>query len=192
MSSTLRLQDVYLTPEEYLAAERVSDTKHEYLAGSVYAMAGGTPAHALIALNIGGELRQRLKGNQCKVYGSDALLRIVQHDSVYFYYPDVAVDCTGPLIEFVEAPTVLFEVLSPSTDRNDRGDKMLSYKTIPSLRVYGLVDQQRAIVTLHRRRDGEEWELELYSELTQTIPLPEIGCELPLSEVYRGVFDLTP
>jgi Uma2 family endonuclease len=187
MSSTLRVEDVYITPEEFLAAERVSETRHEYVAGVVYAMAGGSLHHSLIATNIGGELRNRLKGSECNVFGSGAMTRVLRDAATYLYYADVAVDCTALSPHFVEQPTAIFEVLSPSTDRNDRGDKKLNYQSLASLRVYALVEQHRPTVTLYRR-DGDAWKMEFYSDLEEVIALGEIGCELPVAEIYRGIF----
>jgi Uma2 family endonuclease len=187
MSSALRVEAVYTTPEEFLAAERVSGIKHEYLAGVVYAMAGGSLNHSLIAMNIGGELRAQLKGGGCRVYNSDALVRIEREGATYLYYSDVAVACVGRSSEYLEHPSVLFEVLSPSTDRNDRGEKRMNYQSSPSLRVYALVEQDRPLVTVYRR-DRETWKIELHSELDSILPLPEIGCALAIAEIYREVF----
>lgn len=188
MSSTLRVEDVYMTPEEYLAAERVSEMKHEYVAGVVYAMAGGSRNHARITNNIILALGPQLAGTHCFPFGPDLRVRIDQPGSTFFYYPDIAIDCSGSGEDEITEPSVIFEVLSPSTDRADHGDKRQNYQSIASLKVYGLVDQNRATVTIYRRERSGAWTTELYSDLEQTVPLPEIACTLPIAAIYVGVF----
>jgi Uma2 family endonuclease len=190
MSSPLRVEDVYMTPEEYLAAERVSETKHEYVAGVVYAMAGGSRIHARITNNIILTLGPQLAGTNCFPFGPDLRVRIDQPGRTFFYDPDVAVDCSNSDEDEITAPSVIFEVLSPSTHRADYGDKQQNYQTIASLNVYGLVDQNRAIVTIYRRQQDGAWAIELYSDLEQTVPLPEIACTLPMAAIYQGVFSV--
>jgi Uma2 family endonuclease len=188
VSTTLRVEDVYMTPEKYLAAEHVSETKHEYLAGVVYAMAGGTRQHGRITNNIVIALGAQLFGKPCFPFGPDVRVRIRHEGATFYYYPDVAIDCSGSRSDEIETPTGIFEVLSPSTDRADRGDKLVNYQSIPSVAFYGLVEQQRPLVTVHRRAAAHAWEVELYSGFEQVIPLPEIGCMLSMADIYREVF----
>ncbi len=185
MSPALRKDAHYATPEEYLAVERWSDTKHEYLAGMIYAMAGASREHNLAAGNIFGELHSQLRGKKCAPFGSDMRLRIRKPGHTFYYYPDVTVDCSGKDTQEIEEPSVIFEVLSPDTDRADRGDKLVNYQSLPSMRVYVLVDQFRAAVTVYRRRDGELWEMEFLGDPAATLELPEIGCALPLASIYE-------
>src|SRR6478735_9579138 len=102
--TVLRKEDIYLTPEEYLAGERVSQTKHEYLAGMVYAMAGASAAHNRIARNILVELTVQLRGKRCEPFGSDMRLRIRNRRATFYYYPDVAVDCSADIGNELEQP----------------------------------------------------------------------------------------
>jgi Uma2 family endonuclease len=184
MSSALKQEDLYATPDQYLAGERVSQTKHEYLAGMIYAMAGASREHNQVARNILAELTVQLRGKPCEPFGSDMRLRIQRAGSTFYYYPDVTVDCSGLSRQEIEEPTVIFEILSPDTERADRGDKLVNYQSLPSMRVYVLVDQYRAAVTVYRRMHTEAWEMEFLGDLNATLELPEIGCSLPLRSVY--------
>lgn len=186
--TALRKEDIYLTPEEYLAGERVSQTKHEYLAGMVYAMAGASRGHNLIAGNIFGELRNQLRGKKCVPFGSDMRLRIRNPRATFYYYPDVMVECTEATGDEVQEPSVIFEILSPDTERADRGEKLTNYQNIPSMRVYVLVDQYKAAVTVYRRVEGDAWEMEFLGSIDDTLTLPEIECSLPLRSIYERVF----
>src|SRR4051794_38226795 len=103
----------YATPEEYLDRERFNQSKHEYLAGLIYAMAGASRKHNLIAGNIFGELRNQLRGTRCVAFASDMRLRIRRPGQTFYYYPDVTVDCSGSDADEIEDPTVIFEVTSP-------------------------------------------------------------------------------
>ena len=185
MSPALRQKDIYATPEEYLCGERVSQTKHEYLAGVIYAMAGASREHNLVAGNIFGELRNRLRGKKCAPFGSDMRLRIRRPDHTFYYYPDVTVECSEGNAQEIEEPSVIFEVLSPDTDRADRGDKLVNYQSLPSMRVYVLVDQYRPAVTTFRRDAAGVWRMEFTGDLAATLELPEIGCALPLAAIYE-------
>jgi Uma2 family endonuclease len=185
MSNALKKEDLYATPDEYLCGERVSETKHEYLAGMIYAMAGASRAHNLIAVNLIGELRGQLRGKRCAPFGSDMRLRIRKPSGTFYYYPDVTVDCSGENVQETEEPTAIVEILSPDTERADRGDKLINYQSIPSMRVYVLVDQFKPAVTVYRRGDTDAWEMEFLGDITTTLDLPEIGCSLPLTAIYE-------
>ena len=185
--TALRKDDIYLTPEEYLIGERVSATKHEYLAGVVYAMAGASRAHNVIAMNLLGELHNQLRGKRCVPFGSDMRLRIRKPGASFYYYPDVAVDCSGSKEDELDQPTVIFEVLSPDTERGDRGDKLVNYQSLAAMRVYVLVDQFRLAVTVFRRGEGDAWAREILSEPEAVLELPEIGCALPVRAIYERV-----
>ena len=188
MTTPLLKTDIYATPEEYLAGERVSQTKHEYLAGMIYAMAGASREHNVIATNLIAELRSQLRGKKCFPFGSDMRLRIRKPGATFYYYPDVTVDCTDSRAQEIEEPSVIFEVLSPDTERADRGDKLVNYQSLPSMRAYVLVDQYRAAVTVYRRRSGDEWEMDFLGDIAGTLELPEIGCSLPLASIYERVW----
>lgn len=184
MNATLRTEDYYITPEEYLASERISQTKHEYLAGVVYAMAGASRGHNRIVGNIARELSSQLRGKPCEAFSSDMRLTIQNGSTEFYYYPDVVVDCSGSTRNMVEEPTVVVEVLSPDTERVDRGEKLNNYQNLPSLKAYVLVDQFHAAVTVYRR-EGDNWCMDFFGEKNAVIELPSIGCALPLSAIYE-------
>jgi Uma2 family endonuclease len=185
MGNALRA-DYYISPADYLAGERVSQQKHEYLAGVVHMMAGTSIGHDRIAGNIYRHLGNQLEGHPCEAFTSDVKVRIRAQAAEFFYYPDVTVDCStqGNSSLFAEAPRVIFEVLSPDTERVDRGEKLRNYQALPTLEVYGLVDQYHVAVTLYRRA-GDDWVCEFLTEKTDVIALPGIGCELPLAAIYE-------
>lgn len=178
--------------EEYLTGELKSRTKHEYLGGVVYAMAGGRNAHNLIASNFLGALHGRLRGKKCRAYNSDTKIRVQLPTEQRFYYPDGSVIChPNPQADsFQDQPSVLAEVLSKETRRTDEGEKRDAYLTIPSLRVYLLIEQELQAVTVYRRTESG-FVRETSSGYEATIALEEIGTELPLAELYEGV-ELVP
>ena len=174
------------TTEEYLAAERVAENRHEYLAGAIYAIAGTSRDHERIAINISGELRAQLRGRPCEVLASNIKLRIHKDTAQFFYYPDVTVDCgnaTGDSL-FAEKPRVIFEILSPETERIDRVEKLYNYQTLSSLLAYVLVDQLRMAVTVYRRKN-DDWTVELFTQKEDILKLPEIECSLPMTAIYE-------
>ncbi len=177
-----------ISVEDYLAGELVSPVKHEYLAGVVHAMAGGSNVHNLIASNCLGALVARLRGKRCKAYNSDTKIRVRHPTHVRFYYPDASVVCQAnpPADTFQDMPVVIVEVLSRSTRRIDTGEKQEAYLTIPTLSSYLLIEQDMASVVVQRRRE-QGFVRETYEGLDAVIPLPEIDAELPLAEVYDGV-----
>jgi Uma2 family endonuclease len=189
MTTALRREDYFVTPEQYLASERLSETKHEYVAGKIYAMAGASVAHERIGMNITRELGNQLRGRRCEVFSSNLRVRIQQPGAAeFYYYPDAIVDCSalpnGAI--YAEEPAVIFEVISPESERIDSGEKLGYYRTLPSLRVYVLINQFNPAITIYRRT-GEEWQTEFLGRLDAVLELPEIECQLPLSAVYERV-----
>ena len=186
MSAVKQLNTISV--EDYLVGELVSQVKHEYFGGVVYAMAGGRNAHNVIAGNIYGLLHARLRGRRCSPFNSDTKIRVQLPTHTRFYYPDVSVVCSSNPQDdsFQDQPVAIFEVLSRSTRLTDGVEKRDAYLTIPSLRVYALVEQETAVVLLYRRTD-QGFVREAYDDLKAVIPLPEIETELPLAEVYEGV-----
>ena len=177
-----------ISVEDYLAGELRSEIKHEYVAGVVYAMAGGRNAHNIIATNLIVSLGARLKGNPCQPYNSDTKIRVRLPTHHRFYYPDASVICRPNSQEdsFQDEPAVIFEVLSHSTRRIDEGEKKDAYQTIPSLCVYALVEQETAAIVVYRRTD-QGFQREDYDGLAAVLPLAEMETELPLAEIYRRV-----
>jgi Uma2 family endonuclease len=179
-----------LTIPEYLACERQAETKNDYVDGEVFAMAGASRAHNLIAGNVFGEIRNQIRGRACEAYTEN--MRVRTPDDL-FTYPDVAVVCGEPRFDDSELDTLLnpiliVEVLSQSTEAYDRGIKSERYRSIPSLAEYVLVAQERVHVEHLLRQGTDRWLLEELSDLGRTLELPAIGCRLPLSDVYERVF----
>ena len=177
----------YVTVEDYLAAEAVSDIRHEYLGGLVYAMAGETRDHNTIALNLATVLRQRLKGRPCKVYIGDIRVNFDLRNDEYYYYPDIVVACDkrDTHKRFVHYPRLIIEVLSESTERLDKREKFFAYTSVPSLEEYVLVSQAGREVTVFRRR--HDWKAEKVSGAKAKVALESLQVALPLSAIYEGV-----
>jgi Uma2 family endonuclease len=179
-----------LTPQEYLERERRAETKSEYLRGEMFAMTGASREHNLISGNIAGELRQQLRNRECEVYQSD--MRVKVDPTGLYTYPDVVIVCGEPQFEDAECdtllnPTVLVEVLSPSTADYDRGRKFTHYRSLPSLQEYLLISQERPLVEHYIRRDADAWMLTDERLLECVLELPSIDCRLPMTEVYLKV-----
>ena len=186
MSAAIRWNLVSV--EDYLAGELTSPTKHEYLGGVVYAMAGARNLHNCIATNTLGAIGVRLRGTSCQPYNSDTKIRILDHGQTRFYYPDALVICNSNSDEdsFQDEPVVIAEVLSNATRRIDEVEKKNSYLTIPSLSVYLLIEQDAPVVTVFRRAE-HGFDREVFVGFDAIIPLTEIETELPLAEIYDGV-----
>lgn len=177
------------TPEEYLELERKAEFKNQYYRGEIYAMSGASRPHNLIGVNLSSEIHARLKGRHCEVYAND--MRVRTGPKGLFSYPDIVAVCGEP--EFLDGhfdtllnPTLLVEILSPSTEAFDRGGKFEQYRRIDSLREYVLVSQHRALVERFARQ-GDEWVLSEIEGMDGILRLDSIGCEVPLGQTYRGV-----
>ena len=178
----------HISPEEYLDRERAAETKSEWIDGEICEMPGGSFNRDVIGGNIYALLWGALKGHSFVPYKGDLRVRIP--DGPY-YYPDVAVSPDPPELEdqhhdTLLNPCVVFEVLSPSTESKDRGKRLDDYHRIRSLTSYLLVAQDQRRVD-HYHREGDQWRLEILTESTVSLHLPEIGCELPLEEIYDRV-----
>jgi Uma2 family endonuclease len=178
-----------MTPEEYLEFDRQSDTKHEYFGGEIYAMAGAKRRHVWITTRIVSLLSSQIGVGPCDVLSSD--MRVQVSDDAY-YYPDVVVVCDdyqyaeGDAEDTLLNPNVIIEVLSKSTKDRDRGSKWQQYRQIDSLQDYLLVSQDQMLVE-HYTRDGDAWVLRDYVNEYDSVPLPSVGCELKLSEIYQKI-----
>lgn len=179
----------YITPEEYLAVERRAEYKSEYIHGEVLAMSGASRAHNLITVEITTELNIQLRGRGCDVYSND--MRVKTKPSNSYFYPDVVVVCDKPRFEdnvfdTLLNPTLIVEVLSPSTDAYDRGEKFAYYQEIVSLREYIRVSQDRIRVEHHRLTETQ-WIGKTYETTEDVLKLNSIGCELPLRNIYTRI-----
>jgi len=180
------------TIEEYLRIEQDSSEKHEYWDGELLSMAGGSYEHSLITVNIGGEVRNALKGKPCRVLDSNLRIRIPRRPR--YVYPDVSIICGPPQFDpqdptrqTVLNPRVVVEVLSPSTAAHDRGGKFTSYREIASFEEYVLVAQdQPSVESFFRQPDGT-WLFTPYSGREAVAAIRCLGINLPLAEVYAGV-----
>jgi len=186
-------RELVITFAEFLQRERAGETKHEFLAGEIFAMAGGTIEHGRLAIKVAGELRAQLLGRPCEVLSSDVLVRVLATDLAT--YPDLSVVCgrieTDPEdANTLTNPVVLVEVLSDGTEGYDRGEKFSHYRHIPSLREYVLVSQRRRRIEVFRRNEDESWTLYV-AEAGQSAKLASIGCELAVDDVYRSALDST-
>lgn len=173
--------------EEYLAQERRSEIRHEYLDGEVFAMTGASVRHNRIVLDTGASLQKRLAGSDCEAFASD--LRVKVSASGLYTYPDLVVVC-GELeledehVDTLLNPTLIVEVLSPSTADYDRGGKFAHYRSIPSLQEYLVLAQDRVHAEHYRRQEGN-WVLAETDDRQAVLELAAIGCQLPLAEVYE-------
>jgi Uma2 family endonuclease len=178
-----------ITPAEYLALERSSREKSEYVNGRVYAMAGASRVHNLVVTNLVRELGTQLRGRPCEVYASDMRVK-VQRTGMYTY-PDVVALCEQPRLEDAELdtllnPSVIVEVLSPSTESYDRGEKFAHYRRLDSLQEYVLVAQGTPRIE-HFRREGDHWVLTEISGPGGELRLQSLGCMLRLADIYDRV-----
>jgi Uma2 family endonuclease len=178
--------------EEYLAFERGSQEKHEYFKGEVFAMSGAGNRHNIISSNLIISIGNLLRGKPCFPYGSDMRLHIPQN--TLFTYPDISIYC-GDLNDLEDDnatnPTVLIEILSPSTKNYDRGGKFILYREIPTLKEYILVDTDAVFVEAYRINQSGHWELEEYKSPDQTLSFPSLSVTVALKEIYRGTKLLT-
>lgn len=172
---------------EYLASEERGEVRHEYLGGVLHAMAGASAAHNAIVLNIGAELRAKLRGGPCRVFVSDFKVHLQIAGENFFYYPDVVITCHERGIEkyFLRFPTVVFEVLSETTEAIDRREKLTNYRQTTTLEEYVLVAQDRREVIVHRRPDG--WAPQVITAPEAELKLPSLQVALPLTRIYEDV-----
>jgi Uma2 family endonuclease len=171
---------------EYVAHEKASNVKHEYYAGQIYAMAGGSPEHSALIATLAGQLSSQVRGGPCRVHMAD--LRIQVREPELTTYPDITVIC-GPWERHpadpntILNPTLLVEVLSPSTEAYDRGDKLQHYKQVPTLRAVLLVATERQEVEIWFRREGEAWSRALVNG--GRLALDAISAELDIDAAYE-------
>lgn len=179
-----------LTIEEYLEFESASEEKHEYYQGEIFSMSGPKVPHNIIAGNIYFGLRKRLEGKSCQPFNSDQRIHIPEN--TLFTYPDISIIC-GEIITKdnddwnVLNPSVIIEVLSPSTKNYDRGDKFKLYRSILTLKEYILVDSESISIEAFRINDSGHWELEEYKKIEDTLLVKAVQLSIPLLEIYEGI-----
>jgi len=172
--------------EDYLEGEMISPSKHEYIEGEVYAMAGTSDMHNFLAGELYGLLLNHLRGSRCQPFFGDIKVRVAK--SVY-YYPDVLVSCEENPEDpyFRNQPILIIEVTSPSTENIDRREKLLFYQQMPSVLEYAVVDQHRMNVEVHRRQPDGRWITYYFNESREIVEFASVELSIPLPELYRRV-----
>jgi len=185
MSNAIPASERLISVDDYLEGEKLSEVRHEYVAGRVYAMAGASDDHNRIVGNIFSVLHQRLRGKRCEPFMADMKLSIPGHQA--FYYPDVLVACdpSDNAKFFRERPTVVFEVSSPETARSDQREKWYAYALISALKAYILLSHDKRELTVFRRARPGPWAATVVSGTTSKLKLPEIRVEIPLALIYE-------
>jgi len=182
------------TPEEYLEIERKAEFKSEYYAGEMFAMAGGSPAHATISINLASELRFLFRGRPCQPFNGDVRVQI--SDGASYAYPDVSVVCGEQQFsdkhkDTLLNPSVIVEVLSPSTEAYDRGLKFELYCLIEGLQEYVLVSQDKMRIELFERQGDGSWRMTAMKKPEDFLHLPSVDARIRLADIYEKV-EFTP
>lgn len=177
-----------ISPAEYLEGEQITPCKHEYVHGEVYAMAVASDAHVRVSGNAYLVLRNHLRGSGCSVYMADMKVRVKQDTA--FFYPDVMVTCDPAdlrLNHFKQSPTLIIEVLSPSTEGYDRGAKFAFYRELASLQEYVLLDPLSYQADVFRRNAHGRWELFSFTGENSIVSFASVGLECPMQALYEDV-----
>lgn len=180
-----------LTEAEYLAIERDAEFKSEFYNGEMFAMAGASREHNGVKENLNGELYGRLKSGGCRTYSSD--MRVKVKRTGLYTYPDIVIVCGDPEFEVIQGvdtllnPQVVFEILSDTTERYDRGLKFLNYQLLPSVMEYVLVSQDRKLVQRFVRQLDETWVLTTFDDPDGTFSLSTVVVSIAMADVYRNV-----
>ncbi|WP_298289801.1 Uma2 family endonuclease [Thiomonas sp.] len=180
-----------LSEADYLAAERDAEVKHEYIDGELYAMTGASRRHALIVTALVLALGPHARRRGCQLFTGDLKLRLQLAGATIFYYPDLMVACDPtdqPDPYYLTRPCLVAEVLSPSTERIDRREKLLSYISLPSVQEVLLVAQDAPAVEIHRRRNA--WQAEVHTD--GALRLDCLDADLAVADVYADVAHLPP
>ncbi|WP_067517567.1 Uma2 family endonuclease [Endozoicomonas ascidiicola] len=180
----------FLSSEEYLLFEERAGNRHEYVNGLTIAMAGASRKHNLLTLAFASMLRTHLKGGSCRAYASDMKVNASHKGNEVFYYPDVMVSCDNTQKnQYVETkPSIIAEVLSPSTEARDRMEKLAAYTAIDGLKEYVLIHQDKVAVDLYQSNAGG-WEVIRLNNETDTLTLKSIDFSVTLRELYDDVMD---
>ncbi|QFS42653.1 Uma2 family endonuclease [Nostoc sphaeroides] len=178
----------FLTVEEYLKAEESSEIRHEYLGGQIFAMAGASEEHNLIAGNIIALLRPHLRGSLYRAFVSDMKVKVKTKKADIFYYPDIVVTCDPQDNEryFKTRPNLIIEVLSASTEITDRREKLLNYRTLENLQEYVLVSQDEIKVEVYHQDAQGNWSVQTLGK-GNNLELNSIGLTLTMADIYEDV-----
>ena len=183
-------QDNYYSVEDYLAMERASEIRNQYVDGEIFAMTGASLKHNVIVANALASLHTQLRKGSCTVYPSDMRVKVVK--TGLYTYPDISVVCGKPQLEddHVDTllnPIALIEVLSPSTEKFDRGETFQNYRKMDSLQDFLLIAQHEPRIEHFSRTEAKKWDFTDASELDSSIKIPSIECTLLLSDVYEKI-----
>lgn len=177
-----------ITVDEYLESERQAETKSEFYAGEMFARSGASRRHNRISANCMIAFGNALRDRDCDVFGSD--MRVATSPDGLYTYPDLSITCAAP--QFLDThtdtllnPTLIIEVLSPSTRNYDRGSKFTLYRAIPSLRDYLLISQDSVHVEHYSRQSASDWLLHESRDLADTLHLSSLNIAIPFAEIYR-------
>ncbi len=174
--------------QEFFEIEEKSSILHEYVAGQIFAMADPSQAHDIIAVNLMGSIHAHLQDRPCRIYTPQRRLQFKCFGDDFVYRPDVRVACgetRDTKGDYVDEPCLVIEVLSPSTARVDKREKMIGYREISSIEEYVLVAQQPAHVMIYRR--SERWQPQIIDSLGDVLELRSIGLAIPVTRIYKGV-----
>ena len=181
---------VFLTPEQYLEIERLAERKSEYRQGEMFAKAGAGESHNLLVMNTAFQIFSQLRSSACRTYSNDMRVRVSA--TALYTYPDIVVVCGVP--QFLDGrrdtllnPTLIVEVLSPSTEAYDRGRKFEHYQSIDSLQQYLLVASERIHADLFTRKPGGQWLLTSAGSIEDAVDLESLGCRISLRDSYDKV-----
>lgn len=178
------------TTQEYLAFESESLERHDFVSGEIYSMTGASENHNLIIANIIITVGLQFRKRPCKLYPSDMLIEITRTGD--YHYPDISAVCGKAEIKYDKRqillnPTLIIEVLSPSTEVYDRSKKFQNYQTLPSLQEYLLIAQDEPRLEHYLRQDNNQWLYTRMTGLESQLELPSIGCTLALADVYDKI-----
>ena len=180
----------YITAADYLLEERLAFEKHEYFQGEIFAMSGASISHNKIFSNTFGDISFKLKGKKCEPFGSDLRIHIPKNS--LFTYPDISIICgeietTDDKFDTITNPSVIIEILSPSTRDYDIGKKFYLYRDIESLKEYILIDSEKIVVEKYIRNNDNSWLLTEYKSIENSFSIETVGLEMKLSDIYFGV-----
>ena len=179
----------YISPDEYLAMERASEEKHEYYDGYVVAMSGARLKHNQVAANLMIDIGGFLKDKKCQVLSSD--MRVATPNRDAYMYPDATIVCGEPKLEdeifdTLLNPSVVFEIWSPSTEKNDKGYKLIHYKNIPSLKEYIMIDTVKRFIQLMRKEENGAWRFEEVTDESGELYIKTITFSISFDDIYRN------
>ncbi len=179
-----------MSPQEYLAKERLADFRSEFYRGEMFAMAGASWEHTLIKSNVAYKAGSQLRNGLCHVLTSDLRVKITAMG--IYTYPDIVIVCDEPrfedkVMDTLLNPRTVVEVLSDSTEKYDRGAKFGHYRQLPSVREYVLIAQDRPLVERNVRQADGTWVLKVFSDLGETFAFGSIPVQIALADIYRGV-----